>query len=44
VEKICWYIEHPELFAQEAEINRIAYKPATLAGTAELFYKLMGDM
>ena len=44
IEKICWYIEHPEMFAKEAEINRKQLWYLTHEATAKFYYDLMGDL
>lgn len=44
VEKICWYIEHPEAFAKEAEINRKQLRYLTNEETAKLYHELLGEL
>lgn len=44
VEKICWYIEHPEEFARIAPINRAEMKSMAMAGTAELYNSLLSKI
>ena len=44
VEKICWYIEHPEAFAREAEISRAQLRYLTHEETAKLYFDLIGDL
>lgn len=43
-DRICWTIEHPDTFARNAEVNRAAIRHTTLAGTAELYYELLGSI
>jgi glycosyltransferase involved in cell wall biosynthesis len=44
VEKICWYIEHPEVFEQEQKINRQQLKYLCHKETAKLYYDLLNDL
>lgn len=44
VEKICWYIEHPEMFAREATINRAQLRYLTHEETANLYFNLIGEL
>ena len=44
VDKICWFLEHPETFPHVAELNRKAIAHATLAGTAAVYHELLGDL
>lgn len=41
VDKICWYIEHPEAFRREAIANRNQLHCLTHDETAKLYYKLL---
>lgn len=43
-DRICWYIEHPEAFAREAEINRKVLFSATNEATARLYFDLLGSL
>lgn len=43
-EKICWYIEHPDAFKREAEINRTQLRYLTHAETAKFYYGLLQDL
>ena len=44
VEKVCWYIEHPEVFAKEAEANRRQLQYLTHEATAKLYFDLFGNL
>ena len=44
VEKICWYIEHPDAFRREAIINRNQLQYLTHEDTAKLYYELLKDL
>lgn len=44
VDKICWYIEHPEALEREARINRAQLQYLTHAETAKLYYNLLRDL
>ena len=41
VEKVCWYIEHPETFADETVRNRERLRCLTHEETAKLYYNLL---
>ena len=43
-EKICWYIEHPEAFAREAEMNRKRLRYLTHEETAKFYHKILKDL
>lgn len=44
VEKICWYIEHPEAFQKDAVLNRETFLPYTFEATASLYHKILIDL
>lgn len=44
VEKICWYIEHPEAFTSEVKINREQLRYLTHEETAKAYNKLFNSM
>ena len=44
VDKICWYIEHPETFAREAEINRERLRYLTHEETAKLYHEILDNL
>lgn len=43
VEKICWYIEHPEVFAESARKSREAFYSRGMSGTADLYKKIFDE-
>ena len=44
VDKICWYIEHPEVLEIEAKINRDTLKYLTHEETAKFYFDLFKDL
>ena len=44
VDKICWYIDHPEVFAKEMVISRKQLAYLTHEETAKFYFKLLGDL
>lgn len=44
VEKICWYIEHPEEIAKETAIYRKVFKADSFEETAKLYFDLLGNL
>lgn len=44
VEKICWYIEHPEEFARIAPINRELLRPNTYVERAKLYNRVFQSL